>query len=107
MEIEIGDYIRTENGEIYKIIDTEKGSVKIKSNYKEWIGICCIVKHSKNIIDLIEVGDYVNGHKIEEKFYDYANKEYHLVTEGKKHIFVKDIKSIVTKEQFNSVSYEV
>lgn len=25
-----------------------------------------VVKHSKNIIDLIEVGDYVNGEKVKE-----------------------------------------
>lgn len=54
-EIEVGEYVRTYNGEIHKVIDIEKGSIKIKSQYKEWIGLCCIVKHHQNIIKLIEV----------------------------------------------------
>lgn len=53
-EIEVGEWIRTDNGEIFKVIDVEKGSIKIKSDYKEWIGICCIKNHSKNKIDLVE-----------------------------------------------------
>ena len=57
-KIEIGEYVRTDNGKIYKVIDIEKGSIKIKSLYKEWIGLCCIVKHSKQLIDLIEVRRY-------------------------------------------------
>ena len=50
-KIEIGEYVRTDNGKIHKVIDVEKGSIKIKSQYKEWIGLCCIVKHSKQQID--------------------------------------------------------
>ena len=30
-EIEVGEYVRTDNGEIHKVIDIEKGSIKIKS----------------------------------------------------------------------------
>ena len=39
-KIEVNEYVRTDNGEIYKVIDIEKGSIKIKSQYqyKEWIG---------------------------------------------------------------------
>ena len=66
-----------------------------------------IIKHSKNIIDLIEVGDYVNEERINDKWYDYANNEYHLVTKANKHIFADNIKSIVIKEQFKLIEYEV
>ena len=66
---------------------------------------------SYNLIDLIKVGDYVNGELIIVKFYDYANEEWNLVTSSTKHLKYSenrnDIKSIVTKEQFNSVIYEV
>ena len=58
-KIEVNDYVRTDNGEIHKVIDIEKGSIKIKSQYKEWIGLCCIVKHGKQLIDLIEVKDVI------------------------------------------------
>lgn len=70
-----------------------------------------ITKHSSNILDLIEVGDYVNEQKMKE-FYVEENP----VTKNKrlviKHEWLKiindfEIKSIVTREQFNSIKYEV
>lgn len=36
------EYVRTDDGHIFKVLDIEKGSIKIKSDYREWIGICCI-----------------------------------------------------------------
>ena len=61
-----------------------------------------ILKASHNIIDLIEVGDYVNGTKVTEIFED-KEKQIKLTSRG---LFTqKYIKSIVTKEQFESMSY--
>ena len=57
--IEVGEYARTDNGEIHRVIDIEKGSIKIKSQYNEWIGLCCIANHNKQPIDLIEVKDVI------------------------------------------------
>lgn len=68
-----------------------------------------IVKHSFNLIDLIEVGDYVNGKLVNdiEKFEDgtiYIKfSEHDYISD----IEVEKIKSIVTHEQFKSVMYEV
>ena len=103
-DISVGDYVRTDSGEIFKVIDVEKGSVKIKSNYKEWIGICCIKKHSKQLIDLIESGDYVNGYKVINVFDNSILIDNFAMG---KLIYSYEIKSIVTKECFQSVSYEV
>ena len=66
-----------------------------------------IVKASFNIIDLIEIGDYVNGEKvtklIDRKIYhENLNDPYYDI-----YFENKDIKSIVTKEQFNSMKYVV
>ena len=113
-KIEVGEYVRTDNGKIHKVIDIEKGSIKIKSLYKEWIGLCCIVKHSKQLIDLIEVGDYVNGKFViatDNRINDNGEKvilieNYDEWTDDGV-ISNKDIKSIVTHEQFNSIKYEV
>lgn len=62
-------------------------------------------KASYNIIDLIEVGDYVNGYKVDFVQDGYVvfnhNHPYQL------NIYPKDIKSIITKEQFESMSYKV
>ena len=67
-----------------------------------------IVKHSKNKIDLVEVGDYVNGIKVINilpetfgrcKSIELAN---HYII---KWIDLRAINSIVTKEQYKSVEY--
>ena len=69
-------------------------------------------KTSFNIIDLIEVGDYVNGYLVTGFDYQYSSNKkvvfsnVRLDGTGIK-IPAKDIKSIVTKEQFESVKYEV
>ena len=77
-------------------------------------------KFKDNIIDLIEVGDYVNGYKIYSIYDDdkYVN-EYNLKHKkclGKNIydedyqeylIYEEDIETIVTKEQFESMAYKV
>ena len=77
---------------------------------REWrINKPYIKNHSKNIIDLIEIGDYVNGWKvlgivttfdkpneIGFKFLGFDNLLYDI-----------DIKSIVTKEQFGNAEYRL
>jgi hypothetical protein len=67
MEINVGEYVRTRDGIIKRVNsynpqennplwETLNGSVQMKGT---------ITKHSKDIIDLIEVGDYVNGFRVE------------------------------------------
>ena len=61
---------------------------------------------SYDVIDLIEVGDYVNGVEVEE----INDKEIMLVDTHlwiDKEVANRLIESIVTKEQFDSVKYEV
>ena len=68
---------------------------------------------SFNIIDLIEVGDYVNGSKVMNIVEE--NETKYLVLDRDEVYYdsclepssKKDIKSIVTKEQFESMSYKV
>ena len=82
---------------------------------------------SYDVIDLIEVGDYVNGYKVvriftnvfnnqkvlvcsqneKEEDFDYSDDISDYMSDEFIHIYNEDIKSIVTKEQFNSVKYEV
>lgn len=83
-------------------------------------------KFYDNLIDLIEVGDYVNGYKIDytnlkcETPFLRSNQPYRvdntlyseLIKKGKDynqplHFYNDDIKSILTKEQFNSMKYVV
>lgn len=67
------------------------------------------IKASHNIIDLIEVGDYVNGVLVESIYSREEDKMYFHTFETEIMIEVtkENINNIVTKEQFESISYEV
>ena len=122
MELKEGMYVRINNDfriiclGIGKIKKINEDSIYVETkDYFNGIPISYnknqIEKASYNLIDLIEVGDYVNNELIIDKFYDYANKEWNLVTSSTKYLkydkYRNDIKDIVTKEQFNSMKYEV
>jgi hypothetical protein len=112
--IEVNEYVRTKDGKIDKLINSnfymsiyvecEKGLYLIEN----------IVKHSKQLIDLIEVGDIVNSCIVVGFGYECVNgnKEKSILVEGKytKVNFVLlnwDIKTILTKEQMEANCYKV
>ena len=102
MKLEVGMYARTINGKIWIIISQKA----ISGHRKD------IIKASHNIIDLIEVGDYVNGYKVSFKGDDYqpfVQCDYPVEEGSTNHyrFYEKAIYSIVTKEQFESMSYKV
>lgn len=136
MELKEGMYVRTKHGVIFKIIGGNQDNWEIDIPYwylelieEDWLELyryndngCWFTSHewksSFNIIDLIEVGDYVNGGRvcylkgqIDES--DVASKEDALYTEyideyGEWYGYEADeIKSIVTHEQFDAMKYEV
>ena len=116
--IEVNEYVRTKDG-IIGIFD-RYSSRKEKSLYKSpfncFIKIknrktplqCCedyIVKHSKQLIDLVEVGDIVNGYKV-----DYITGHYVSVESSEKFDLCfeeQDIKTILTKESYMANCYKV
>lgn len=72
-EIKIGEYIRTKKGTIVRIKDTEFDicfNLAGQVLYKKWIcGECFyeeIAKHSKNIKELVQAGDFINGMQVDE-----------------------------------------
>jgi hypothetical protein len=126
-EIKVGEYGRTNLGNIIKfawlvregIIDNKKvvlvDKMKETTNYYYYFKKNeIIVKHSKRITDLLKVGDYVNGYKItliNEPSIANCYKRI-LYAEDENGYLIKsfsedDIKSIVTKEQFESMEYKV
>ena len=115
-EIEVGDWIRTKKGNIDKIAcEFDKNNWRSKNTYGELIVRCLdniyllddIVKHSKNIIDLIEVGDYVNGYKVIAKSDDgYIEILTDDIEQGEL-LEEQDIKTILTKEQYQENCYTV
>ena len=116
MELKEGMYVRTKDGAIAKaeqIIDDEI-HFDIKPIFSDgeclgyrWFYVKDVIKTSNNIIDLIEVGDYVNGKKVSEIDFMIDNEKIIFAHDNKYHWFEEDIKSIVTKEQFESMSYKV
>ena len=121
--MKVGDYVRTEYGVIAKIdniVNFEQENKKPYLNFNNMLvwteddrnvvgsrGI--IIKSSPNIIDLIEVGDYVNGSKVQEIGEGYVEIEEYSGLNNDMPFVVKteDIKSIVTKEQFESMEYKI
>lgn len=119
MEIKEGMYVRTEE-EISKIEWI---------TFQQWEGLDNTIearfklenkenlrypqdnfKVSENLIDLIQVGDYVNGEKVTstepvdkndtDRYLGFGDYDYYIHTS-------KDIKDVVTKEQFESMKYVV
>lgn len=101
-EIEVNEYVRTKNGKIDKVINSNfYMSIYVESEKGLYL-IENIVKHSKQLIDLIEVGDYVNGEKIVEID---ACKDW--IDIGSEVLFERDIQTILTKEQYIANCYKV
>ena len=114
MDIKIGDYVRTKYG-IAKYIDNEVKSLKLividryiaydhLEGYENVISQSEIIKSSSNIIDLIEkVYDVfeISHHKLKEAHIRYADENF--ISQ----LYDTQIKSIVTKEQFDNMEYKI
>ena len=112
-ELNIGDYVRTKDGIIWKPNKIEEIEGKWFFDDYYWYDKDYI-KSSSNIIDLIEVGDYVNGYQVKD--IDYAfddvvmnnkNARYVPYIDCNKNNYIDDIKSIVTHEMFESMEYKI
>ena len=107
-EIKVGEWVRTDNGIIGKYVKYRGIEDSIETD-KKWIGFDIekdIVKHSLNLIDLIQCGDYVNGYKVD----DIEKRKLIIgnTTRAIEQIVENDeIETVVTKEQFESISYKV
>ena len=133
MKLEIGMYVRTDKGLIAKYTGYEKDEENTEYNkykfngkiywhyeyyndyvyeedFQEWFEKK-VIKVSHNIIDLIEAGDYVNGYSVYEILEYKDNTRAIVIGDDNKSIIWEEssqyIKSIVTKEQFESMSYKV
>lgn len=124
-EIEVGEYVRTKNGVIDKV-DALYGMIENTVYLKQqslWFNMDYIVNHSKQLIDLIEVGDFVNGYRvlaIESSIYENSKRILIYRNEREKYerwIYIQeyngriktqdDIVVILTKEQFEANCYKV
>ena len=102
MTLEVGMYVRTERGKIWLVEST-----KAIDGHKRRI-----VNADYDILKLIRVGDYVNGKLVGALDYNYTSSVQSLLcnyssNKGYERIRKEDIKSIVTKEQFEAMKYEI
>ena len=112
-------YVRTKEGKIFNCFASEsmgKPVYYIKDSLTNgFIDYNEAYKVSPNIIDIVQVGDYVNGSKVVNINYDLNYDEdivesitiFDYSIEGNDILHNEEIKSIVTKEQFESMSYKV
>lgn len=138
MKICVNEYIRTDKGTIAKIKDVEWDIIytiaEMKPRYKHWVTEkqCYtedIIKHSKNLIDLIEDEDIVileykspkYRERITRRFevskidddirFENSHCDFHCKVGDKKitDTICKNIKikSIVTHKQFSNIEYKV
>lgn len=127
----IGDYVRTRDGYIARLIKIEKhlvedGTVEITEcyfsnnidDYNDCVSYeyaeSIIIKSSPRIIKLVRFGDYVNGcYVLEEVSNGKREKEIIIVEDasysdaGECPLKNEEIESIVTKERFESIKYNV
>ena len=112
-DIEVGEYVRTKDGKIgiFDRYSSRKENSLYKSPFNCFIKIrnrktplqCCedyIVKHSKQLIELIEEGDYVNGELITDKWDT-------RISSIRSNFSEEDIKTILTKESYMANCYKV
>ena len=131
MKLEVGMYVRTKKGSIGKILGIDyriegKGNdlENIEGLYfdnciddigKYIYSLCFYIfkdaKTSHNITELLEEGDYVNGMKVNNIAIEDGLIFLHMDADDCLHedtmLTGDDIKTVVTKEQFESMSYKV
>ena len=102
----VGDYVRTDIGEIRKVVRVTDDLYILDKDvvfaHKEKIK-----KISPSIIDLIEVGDYVNGKQVIDFMLENGKKKGIIVDADIWGFDIDEIKSIVTHEMFESMEYKV
>lgn len=110
MKLEVGMYCRYNNFQnkikIAKIKGIQKADEVFQYDYINFDNAdgeleTNIIKASYNIIDILQVGDYVNGYEVTSKdqFLGFGNHDWYMTND--------EIKSIVTKEQMEQMAYKV
>lgn len=132
--IEVGEWIRTETGLIRRIksVDKTEATEKCPVNmywcnldkpikilkecskdtiYAIEMSDAKKLKHSNNILDLIEVGDFVNGYKVSDKNGTLLCTNIKGIDRSGYYIPISQygdgIETILTKEQYQANCYKV
>ena len=115
MKLEVGMYVRhktllsSKYVKINKIkeIEEKENCLHIWLEDKDLITEKYLIKASYNIIDILEVGDYVNGRKVVDIFYDVNDNVMNICVLGSIVYNNNEIKSVITHEQMEQIAYKV
>ena len=118
-KVDVGEYVRTNKWNIGQVIGIFnghcqakyhiqfQGKVKVKRQY---CSTHTIIKHSKQLIDLIEEGDIVNGMEVLDIYKPrdlWEPIEIRVDSRYTNFILAEDIKTILTKESYMANCYKV
>ena len=114
-EIEVGEYVRTKKGAVGKLIEIDKKATAYYLDCLKCVSLKNIVKHSKQLIDLIEVKDVIKyrinniSTTLETKgyvegFVDISDEEMLQRIKSDKNYHILEI---LTHEQFEANCYKV
>lgn len=112
------DYVRLNTGEIVKVTGIKENKLNKKAIYfgiyeQDWFDSMAVENFSDKPIDLIEVGDYVNGYRVVSVDYDVIDDKTECIeldlNNNYQYNFIsaRQIKTIITKEQMASIEYKV
>lgn len=113
-KIEVNEYVRTKKGAVGKLIEIDKKATAYYLDCLKCVSLKNIVKHSKQLIDLIEVKDLVcfknklqNSLENEEMIIHIFDND--TLEEVKQAIEKGEIEllEILTHEQFEQSSYKL
>ena len=122
MKLEVGMYVRFNYHRVTVPIQISKIKEKHYEDIERYyyyltdnglvISEAQILKASNNIIDILEEGDYVNGHRVDKvvigpKCSYVLLEEVGCYVDSQEDIADYEIKSIVTKEMFSQMQYKV
>ena len=104
-------FVRTKDGKIFDCFVSKQMGKPIyypkNSKTNGYIDYNEVYNKSENIINILEVGDYVNGYYVEDVLKTFVNVAVGSNYFQSPTIYEKDIKSIVTKQQFENIEYKV
>lgn len=118
MKLEVGMYVRLnrEIGKVTRIYERADGNMVFDIGRYQYY-FTEINKASHKIEDLLKKGDYVNGYMITDFSNEYYDEELDDYVEGFSIVLgneeqmysipPKDIETVLTKEQFESMAYKV
>lgn len=119
MKLEAGQFVRTKDGIIAKVDYIDGNTIFFDKDLYRTYGDSIdflekdnlerIVKASYNIIDILEIGDYVNGRKVYQVGYNFQDDFVLKMSKSNYDDFIypNEIETIVTHDQMEQMEYKV